>query len=158
MSPRDIFCFVDHKRTVALLYTPLTALRLIVKAPSKLFYIFCGRRRLVDGLSDDILSVNRAIDSGATVAFGPRSSYVEWADDGSCADFSSQGNQFEIALNEELDGTNGSQAAINDPDAEAVMDYARRQMERDDTSDEENLDGDEMIREGRCGRTWAGIG
>ena len=43
---------------------------------------------------------------------------------------------------EELSGTNGSQvAAIHDPDAEAVMDYARRQQEHSETSDEEHFDG-----------------
>ena len=49
--------------------------------------------QVVDGLTDDILSVNRAIDAGATVVFGPETSYVEWAD-GSLADFFGQGNQF----------------------------------------------------------------
>lgn len=31
-------------------------------------------------MTDGILSVNRAIDAGATVVFGPEASYVEWAD------------------------------------------------------------------------------
>lgn len=44
---------------------------------------------MVAGLADEILSVNRAIDAGASVVFGPEASYVEWADgpaDGSHAD------------------------------------------------------------------------
>ncbi|CAJ1343921.1 unnamed protein product [Effrenium voratum] len=35
--------------------------------------------QVVKGMMDDILSVNRAVDAGATVVFGPES-YLEWPD------------------------------------------------------------------------------
>ncbi|CAE7406904.1 unnamed protein product, partial [Symbiodinium pilosum] len=43
--------------------------------------------QVVEGITDDILSVNRAVDAGAKVVFHKPRSYIEWAD------FFRQGNQ-----------------------------------------------------------------
>ena len=45
--------------------------------------------QVVEGITDDILSVNRAVDAGAKVVFHKPRSYIEWAD------FFRQGNQFQ---------------------------------------------------------------
>ncbi|CAE7476824.1 unnamed protein product, partial [Symbiodinium microadriaticum] len=42
--------------------------------------------QVVSGITDDILSVNRAVDAGAHVVFDAAGSYIEW-EDGSRADF-----------------------------------------------------------------------
>ena len=47
----------------------------------------------MSGITDDILSVNRAVDAGARVVFDAAGSYIEW-EDGSRADFIRSGRQF----------------------------------------------------------------
>ncbi|CAE7530574.1 RE1 [Symbiodinium natans] len=49
--------------------------------------------QVVEGITDDILSVNRAVDAGARVVFHASGSHIEWAD-GSRADFVRSGKQF----------------------------------------------------------------
>ena len=49
--------------------------------------------QVVSGITDDILSVNRAVDAGARVVFDAAGSYIEW-EDGSRADFIRSGRQF----------------------------------------------------------------
>ncbi|OLP77757.1 E3 ubiquitin-protein ligase HERC2 [Symbiodinium microadriaticum] len=48
--------------------------------------------QVVSGITDDILSVNRAVDAGARVVFDAAGSYIEW-EDGSRADFIRSGRQ-----------------------------------------------------------------
>ena len=88
--------------------------------------------QVVSGITDDILSGNRAVDAGARVVFDAAGSYVEW-EDGSRADFIRSGRQFLMPY------TCGARprkrtrvAAIgeeenypDDPEAQAVADFAR---------------------------------
>ncbi|CAJ1332079.1 unnamed protein product [Effrenium voratum] len=75
--------------------------------------------QVVEGITDDILSVNRAVDAGATVVFGPES-YLEWPD-GTRADFKRQGSQFVMSYEELGQGStkNHRVAVVDDPEAAA---------------------------------------
>ena len=48
--------------------------------------------QVVEGITDDILSVNCAVDAGARVVFDAAGSYIEW-ENGSRADFIRNGRQ-----------------------------------------------------------------
>jgi hypothetical protein len=98
--------------------------------------------------------VNRAIDAGATVAFSPSNSYVQWAD-GSRADFHRRGNQFIMPFEEMCHehsqmvaaiGDAEAEAALEDPDAQAVRDYVMRQGDSDSEQDDPPVGGDDAAR------------
>ena len=100
--------------------------------------------QVVEGLTDDILSVNRALDSGATVVFSPSNSYVEWSD-GTRADFDRQARQFIMPYTEVASSTRAVRiAAVSDPEAEAVTEYARRQEADGMESDDDRADDAEV--------------
>ncbi|CAE7940257.1 unnamed protein product, partial [Symbiodinium sp. KB8] len=71
--------------------------------------------QVVSGITDDILSVNRAVDAGAHVVFDAAGSYIEW-EDGSRADFIRSGRQFLMPF----------------PCAQAVADFARAEAAAED--------------------------
>ncbi len=101
--------------------------------------------QVVEGISENILSVNRAVDEGAGVWFSADECYVLWPDGGK-ATFSRQGKQFILPF-EELSGKHRQTqiAHINEEDedaqavrdwemqhdeeAEAVLEYAQREEE-----------------------------
>ena len=98
--------------------------------------------------------MNRAIDAGATVAFSPSNSYVQWAD-GSRADFHRRGNQFIMPFEEMCHehsqmvaaiGDAEAEAALEDPDAQAVRDYVMRQGDSDSEQDDPPVGGDDAAR------------
>ena len=53
--------------------------------------------QVVEGITDNILSVNRAGDAGATVVFSPDECYIQCADGGK-ASFHQQGKQFILPM------------------------------------------------------------
>ena len=61
--------------------------------------------QVVEGVNENILSVNRALDVGASVHFETDNCYIQWAD-GSIATFRREGRQFLLPY-EELDGGKG---------------------------------------------------
>ena len=82
-----------------------------------------------------ILSVNRAVDAGATVVFSHDECYIQWADGGK-ASFHRQGKQF-ILPYEELTGKPSRQvkiAPVIDEEAAAVEAYAA--LDRPDGDEE----------------------
>ena len=101
--------------------------------------------QVVEGISENILSVNRAVDEGAGVWFSADECYILWPDGGK-ATFSRQGKQFILPF-EELSGRHRQTqiAHINEDDedaqavrdwemqhdeeAEAVLEYAQREEE-----------------------------
>ena len=87
--------------------------------------------QVVEGISENILSVNRAADEGAGVWFSADECYILWPDGGK-ATFSRQGKQFILPL-EELSGEHRQTqiAHINeeDEDAQAVRDWAMQHDE-----------------------------
>ena len=91
--------------------------------------------QVVEGITDNILSVNRAVDAGATVVFSPDECYIQWADGGK-AGFHRQGKQF-ILPYEELTGKPSRQvkiAPVIDEEAAAVEAYAA--LDRPDSDEE----------------------
>ena len=91
--------------------------------------------QVVEGITDNILSVNRAVDAGATVVFSPDECYIQWADGGK-ASFHRQGKQF-ILPYEELTGKPSRQvkiAPVIDEEAAAVEAYAA--LDRPDSDEE----------------------
>ena len=102
--------------------------------------------QVVQGITDNILSVNRALDMGASVHFEQGSCFIQWAD-GSKATFARNGKQFLLPF-EELEQPKTWQAkiaAINpaheeamaveqyprhgDEEGDAVKEHARREEE-----------------------------
>lgn len=90
--------------------------------------------QVVEGISENILSVNRAVDEGAGVWFSADECYILWPDGGK-ATFSRQGKQFILPF-EELSGKHRQTqiAHINedDEDAQAVRDY---EMQHDEEAE-----------------------
>ena len=90
--------------------------------------------QVVEGISENILSVNRAVDEGAGVWFSADECYILWPDGGK-ATFSRQGKQFILPF-EELSGKHRQTqiAHINedDEDAQAVRDW---EMQRDEEAE-----------------------
>ena len=99
--------------------------------------------QVVEGVNENILSVNRALDIGASVHFESDNCYIQWAD-GRKATFARQGKQFLLPFEELEQPTtrHGKVAAIDedamaveayamqeDEEAEAVQEYARREEE-----------------------------
>ena len=99
--------------------------------------------QVVEGVNENILSVNRALDIGASVHFESDNCYIQWAD-GRKATFARQGKQFLLPFEELEQPTtrHGRVAAIDedamaveayamqeDEEAEAVQEYARREEE-----------------------------
>lgn len=92
--------------------------------------------QVVEGITDDILSVNRAVDAGAYVVFGPQS-WIEWPD-GKSVNLQRENGQFFLGYKEL--GSPSSQAekiaAVGDvgesipedPEAEAVEEFAAQQL------------------------------
>ncbi|CAE7434553.1 PARP6, partial [Symbiodinium sp. KB8] len=88
--------------------------------------------QVVGGITDDILSVNRAVDAGARVVFDAAGSYIEW-EDGSRADFIRSGRQFLMPYTcAHRQHKRARVAAVgeeehypDDPEAQAVADFAR---------------------------------
>ena len=66
--------------------------------------------QVVEGITDNILSVNRAVDAGATVVFSPDDCFIQGADGGK-ASFHRQGKQFVLPY-EELSGTSSRRVKI----------------------------------------------
>ena len=89
--------------------------------------------QVVNKITDDILSVNRAVDAGASVVFGPYC-YIQWAD-GTRADFYRRGNQYVLPYEEVLHPRRAGRPAkvaavgVADPDEEAVDEFARMEAE-----------------------------
>ena len=92
---------------------------------------------MVEGVNENILSVNRALDMGASVHFESDNCYIQWAD-GRKATFARQGEQFLLPFKELEQPTTryGKVAAIDEDamavqteEAEAVQEYARREEE-----------------------------
>ena len=95
--------------------------------------------QVVEGITDDILSVNRAVDAGAKAVFHKPRSYIEW-EDGQQAEFFRQGNQFLMPYTELAKAKRATIAPVaaevinvivDDPEAEAVEEWARREAERE---------------------------
>jgi len=102
--------------------------------------------QVVEGVNENIPSVNRALDMGASVHFESDNCYIQWAD-GRKATFARQGKQFLLPFEELEQPTTryGKVAAIDEADedamavqayamqedkeAEAVQEYARREEE-----------------------------
>ena len=99
--------------------------------------------QVVEGVNENILSVNRALDMGASVHFESDNCYIQWAD-GRKTTFARQGKQFLFPFEELEQPTtrHGKVAAIDedamavqayamqeDEEAEAVQKYARREEE-----------------------------
>ena len=88
--------------------------------------------QVVSGITDDILSVNRAVDAGARVVFDAAGSYIEW-DDGSRADFIRSGRQFLMPYTcarrphkrARVAAVGEEEHYPDDPEAQAVADFAR---------------------------------
>ena len=88
--------------------------------------------QVVSGISDDILSVNRAVDAGARVVFDAAGSYIEW-EDGSRADFIRSGRQFLMPYTcagrprkrTRVAAIGEEENYPDDPEAQAVADFAR---------------------------------
>ena len=107
--------------------------------------------QVVEGITDDILAVNRAVDAGAYVVFGPQC-WIQWAD-GSRADFVRHGKQFVIPY-EELSTAKKSRSATkvaamneaDDPEAAAVEAHALRRAEAGEDSDLEAAAVEEFAR------------
>ena len=87
--------------------------------------------QVVDGLTENILSVNRALDAGAGVWFSPKECYIEWPDK-TRASFRREGRQFLLSYKEML-GPNKTKkkVAVVDEEAEAVAEYAARCIDTD---------------------------
>ena len=91
---------------------------------------------MVEGITDDILSVNRAVDAGAKVVFHKPRSYIDW-EDGQQADFFRQGNQFLMPYTKLAKAKRATiapvatEVIVDDPEAEAVEEWARREAERE---------------------------
>ena len=90
--------------------------------------------QVVEGVNENILSVNRALDVGASVHFETDNCYIQWAD-GSIATFRREGRQFLLPY-EELDGGKGQVkvAAIN-PEDEEAMAVHRHALQEDEEAD-----------------------
>ncbi|CAE7235731.1 RE1 [Symbiodinium natans] len=91
--------------------------------------------QVVEGITDDILSVNRAVDAGARVVFHASGSHIEWAD-GSRADFVRSGKQFLLPYAEMAKPSKHvTIAAVEDfPDdleAQAVEEFAIAEEQRE---------------------------
>ena len=88
--------------------------------------------QVVSGITDDILSVNRAVDAGARVVFDAAGSYIEW-EDGSRADFIRSGRQFLMPYTcagrprkrTRVAAIGEEENYPDDPEAQAVADFAR---------------------------------
>ena len=88
--------------------------------------------QVVSGITDDILSVNRAVDAGARVVFDAAGSYIEW-EDGSRADFIRSGRQFLMPYTcarrphkrARVAAVGEEEHYPDDPEAQAVADFAR---------------------------------
>ncbi|CAE7501560.1 PARP6, partial [Symbiodinium sp. KB8] len=88
--------------------------------------------QVVSGITDDILSVNRAVDAGARVVFDAAGSYIEW-EDGSRADFIRSGRQFLMPYTcagrprkrTRVAAVGEEEHYPDDPEAQAVADFAR---------------------------------
>ena len=95
-------------------------------------------------MNENVLSVNRALDMGASVHFESDNCYIQWAD-GRKATFARQGKQFLLLKSWSNLPPDGKVAAIDEADedamavqayamqedkeAEAVQEYARREEE-----------------------------
>ena len=55
--------------------------------------------QVVEGITDNILSINRAIDDGESILFSPQDCYIQWPD-GSKATFERKGRQFVLPYRE----------------------------------------------------------
>ena len=93
--------------------------------------------QVVEGVNENILSVNRALDMGASVHFESDNCYIQWAD-GRKVTFARQGKQFLLPFKEleQLTTRYGKVAAIDEDamavqteEAEAVQEYARHEEE-----------------------------
>ena len=88
--------------------------------------------QVVSGITDDILSVNRAVDAGARVVFDAAGSYIEW-EDGCTADFIRSGRQFLMPYTcarrphkrARVAAVGEEEHYPDDPEAQAVADFAR---------------------------------
>ena len=90
--------------------------------------------QVVDGISEDILSIDRAVDQGATFHFGSSESWMEWPD-GARADFRREGNQFVLRYRE-LNNSGGSDSKVapveilmDDVEAQEVEPFAQREQQ-----------------------------
>ena len=122
--------------------TPLKArgeirpqLRLGDKVKEKIQVTF----QVVEGVNENTLSVNRALDMGASVQFESDNCYIQWVD-GKKTTFARQGNQFPLPLEELEQPTTryGKVAAIDeaDEDAMAVQTYAMQEDEEAEAAQE----------------------
>ena len=92
--------------------------------------------QVVSGITDDILSVNRAVDAGARVVFDAAGSYIEW-EDGSRADFIRSGRQSLMPYTcarrphkrARVAAVGEEEHYPDDPEAQAVADFARAEAE-----------------------------
>ncbi|OLQ12116.1 hypothetical protein AK812_SmicGene3934 [Symbiodinium microadriaticum] len=88
--------------------------------------------QVVSGITDDILSVNRAVDAGARVVLDAAGSYIEW-EDGCTADFIRSGRQFLMPYTcarrphkrARVAAVGEEEHYPDDPEAQAVADFAR---------------------------------
>ena len=94
------------------------------------------------GITDDILSVNRAIDQGATVVFSPEHCYIEWPD-GQKATFVRQGKQFVLPYQEKVHTPRNVRIAVVDEEAEAVAAYAAQEHTSDEEEEEQPVEEDQ---------------
>ena len=102
--------------------------------------------QVVQGINEDILSVNRALDIGAAVHFETDTCYIQWAD-GNRATFNREGRQFLLPFEElgscqtwhpkvaHIDPSDEEALAVQayamqvDEEAEAVQEYADEEAE-----------------------------
>ncbi|CAJ1369087.1 unnamed protein product, partial [Effrenium voratum] len=110
--------------------------------------------QVVEGITDNILSINRAIDDGASILFSPQDCYIQWPD-GSKATFERKGRQFVLPYREKdwASRAHVRIAPVVDLEQEAVEAYAAAEHSSDDdelpaaeaehpAEEEEAADGD----------------
>ena len=88
---------------------------------------------MVEGITENILSINRALDDGASVLFSPDDCHIKWSD-GSKAQFERRGRQFILPYREKANPHGQVRIAPvgDDPEAEAVEAYAARELPSDE--------------------------
>ena len=88
---------------------------------------------MVEGITENILSINRALDDGASVLFSPDDCHIKWPD-GSKAQLERRGRQFILPYREKANphGQARSAPVGDDPEAEAVEAYAALELPSDE--------------------------
>ena len=118
--------------------------------------------QVVEGITENILFINRALDDGASVLFSPDDCHIKWPD-GSKAQFERRGRQFILPYREKANPHGQVRVAPvgDDPEAEAVEAYAALEFASDEEPEamalepagEEPEDGDLGRRADRTVRT-----